>query len=313
MKFDIKIDLEKVVLIGNNPNLKTKYISEIETRWLLIKGIKDKIFCLKSHEIEKEYPNDLVKEIMKSDYEIVDLEKRVKGKIKEIIDNELRKIFEQNIDKEDFVLDYEIKEKVDKETGEIIPYKEYGVICEAHLFGKNLRDDIYRTKDIYLGITQIDKGIISVVDTKIKYDLINDKFLNSEEEILRAFYNENEIKQILSYERYKNGIGSKFYSEIAIINEFVKDLKTITVKLKNGTMFKTDAILRNILDFRSNGKVYIARTGYQTIIEGEDFGNFEYKADQLESLRYGKTDLKINSNNFIINKETKENREIEEM
>ena len=50
MNFNIKIDLDKVILIGKDANFNVKYKSEMETKWLLIKGIEDKIFCLKSNE-----------------------------------------------------------------------------------------------------------------------------------------------------------------------------------------------------------------------------------------------------------------------
>lgn len=305
MNFNIKIDLDKIILIGKDANFNVKYKSEIETKWLLIKGIEDKIFCLKSNEIETEYPSDLVKEIMQSNYEIIDLEKRIKGKVKTIIDKEISKIFERSMDKEDFSLDYDIKETVDQSTGEITVWKEYQIINEAYQFGKNLRDDDYRTRYLNLGITEINKGLISVMETNIKYDLINDKFLNTDREILLAFYNENEIRHILSYEKYKCGLGSTFYSEFAKINEFLHDKKSITVKLKNGTIFKTDAVIRNIFDISSTGDIYIARNYSQTIIEGENFRSHQYKVDQLEGLRYGKNELKINSKNLMIERERK--------
>ncbi len=305
MNFNIKIDLDKVILIGKDANFNVKYKSEMETKWLLIKGIEDKIFCLKSNEIETEYPSDLVKEIMQSNYEIIDLEKRIKGKVKTIIDKEISKIFEQSMDKADFALDYDIKENVDQSTGEITVWKEYQIINEAYQFGKNLRDDEYRTRYLNLGIKEINKGLISVMETNIKYDLINDKFLNTDREIILAFYNENEIRHILSYEKYKCGIGSTFYSEFAKINEFLQDKKSITVKLKNGTIFKTDAIIRNIFDISSTGDIYIAQNYSQTIIEGENFRTHQYKVDQLESLRYGKSELKINSKNLMIERKRK--------
>ncbi len=305
MNFNIKIDLDKVILIGKDANFNVKYKSEMETKWLLIKGIEDKIFCLKSNEIETEYPSDLVKEIMQSNYEIIDLEKRIKGKVKTIIDKEISKIFEQSMDKEDFALDYDIKENVDQSTGEVTVCKEYQIINEAYQFGKNLRDDEYRTRYLNLGITEINKGLISVMETNIKYDLINDKLLNTDREIILAFYNENEIRHILSYEKYKCGIGSTFYSEFAKINEFLQDKKSITVKLKNGTIFKTDAIIRNIFDISSTGDIYIAQNYSQTIIEGENFRTHQYKVDELESLRYGKSELKINSKNLMIERKRK--------
>lgn len=300
MKFNVKIELDKVILIGNDPNYKINYKSEIETKWLLIKEIKDKIFCLKSSEINNY--GGFVQKIKESNYEIIDVEKRIREKARDIVDREFNKIFEENKDVEDMVLEYDIKEKVDKETGEIIPYKDYRLINEAYLFGKKIRDDEYRTRYLNLGISQIDKGIISVMNDEILYDLTKDKFISSDREVLLAFYNKNEIRHIISYDKYKLGIGSDFYKEIAKINEFMKDKKTITVALKNGTEFKIENAMRDILDIFSDGEIYVSRTYNQKIIEGENFESYQYKANEIKSIKYGKTEVEIDGDKLILNR-----------
>jgi len=303
MKFNVKIELDKVILIGNDPNFKINYKSEIETKWLLIKGIENKIFCLKSNEANDS--SEFVKNLKRSNYQIIDLEKRIRQKSNEAIDRELNKIFDENKFKEDMILEYEITEKVDKETGEIIPEKTYKYINDAHLFGIKYRDNEYRTRYLNLGLNSISDGIITVMDTNIKYDLLKDKFLSTDRDVLLAFYQPNEIKQIISYEKYQLGIGSDFYSEILKINNFMKDKKTINVELKNGTEFKTDARLREILNIQSNGEIYISRTYNQKIIEGERFNDYQYKVNELKCLKYGKNILEIDSDKFLLN-DTKE-------
>ena len=79
MNLGIPIILDKVVLLGRYPYLRVNNRSELETRWLLIKGIEDKIFCLRTKEIEN---SDFINEIKESNFEIIDLERRIKGKIK---------------------------------------------------------------------------------------------------------------------------------------------------------------------------------------------------------------------------------------
>jgi len=303
MKFNVKIELDKVVLIGNDPNFKINYKSEIETRWLLIKEIANKIFCLKSNEINES--SEFVKSLKSSNYQIIDLEKRIRQKTNDVIDRELNKIFDENKFKEDMILEYEITEKVDKETGEIIPEKSYKYINDAHLFGIKYRDNEYRTRYLNLGLNNIGEGIITVMDTNIKYDLLKDKFLSTDREVLLAFYQPNEIKQIISYEKYQLGIGSDFYSEILKINNFMKDKKTINVELKNGIEFKTDARLREILNIQCNGEIFISSTYNQKIIEGERFNDYQYKIDELKCLKYGKNILDIDSEKLLLN-DTKE-------
>ena len=303
MKFNVKIELDKVVLIGNDPNFKINYKSEIETRWLLIKEIANKIFCLKSNEINES--SEFVKSLKSSNYQIIDLEKRIRQKTNDVIDRELNKIFDENKFKEDMILEYEITEKVDKETGEIIPEKSYKYINDAHLFGIKYRDNEYRTRYLNLGLNSISDGIITVMDTNIKYDLLKDKFLSTDREVLLAFYQPNEIKQIISYEKHQLGIGSDFYSEILKINNFMKDKKTINVELKNGIEFKTDARLREILNIQCNGEIFISSTYNQKIIEGEKFNDYQYKIDELKCLKYGKNILDIDSEKLLLN-DTKE-------
>ena len=297
MNLGIPIILDKVILLGRYPTFRVNNRSDLETRWLLIKGIEDKIFCLKSKEIEN---SDFINEIKESKYEIIDLEQRIKGKIKEILDIEFNNIFEQSIGKKEPFLDYDIKENVDVNTGEITLFKEYKNIEKAYWFGMNFRDDNEKIQFLNLKIQEINKGIISLEDTNIKYDLLKDKLLNNNTEILNNFYSNNEINHIISYEKYKQGIGSKFYSEIAKINEFLKEKQSITVKLKNGTVFKTEPTLRNILSIYTDGNIYISNPYRQKIIEGEKFDDFQYKVEQLESLKYGKEELKINSKNLIV-------------
>lgn len=303
MTFNVKIELDKVILIGNDPYFKINYKSEIETRWLLIKGVENKIFCLKSSEINNS--SEFVKNLKNYNYQIIDLEKRIRQKANDAIDRELNKIFDENKFKEDMILEYEITEKVDKETGEIIPEKAYKYINDAHLFGIKYRDNEYRTRYLNLGLNSISDGIITVMDTNIKYDLLKDKFLSTDREVLLAFYQPNEIKQIISYEKYQLGIGSDFYSEILKINNFMKDKKTINVELKNGTEFKTDARLREILNIQCNGEIFISSTYNQKIIEGEKFNDYQYKIDELKCLKYGKNILEIDSDKLLLN-DTKE-------
>ena len=66
MNFNIKIELDKVILIGENPKYNVSYIgSEFTTRFLLIKGINDKIFHLRSDD-----NGTLYQELINSNYEV---------------------------------------------------------------------------------------------------------------------------------------------------------------------------------------------------------------------------------------------------
>lgn len=311
--YDLKIDFGKVILVGKKSRLSVLYGSEFETKWALVKGIENKVFCLKSNEINTQ--KDLPQEIQDT-YEIIDLEKRLRAKIKNIIDKELDNLMKEN---KEYVLDYEIRKQRNYKTGEIELEKEYQMLEDSYLFGKNIRDDDYRTRYMKLDISEIDKGIIYPLENKkIIYDIAQDKFICSDRETLLALYNEREVKQIISYEQYKLGLTPPIYNEIAKINEFMKDKNSITVELKNGTIFKTDATLRNILNVYSNGEIYVSRTYSQKILEGNTFSDFQYKADEIKSIKFNRKEIKIQGRNLTsIDKQSKEkileSEETEEM
>lgn len=311
MEDEIKIDLGNIILIGKQPSLKNNFKSEFETKWLLIKNLEDKIFCLNSFELK--YDEEFVSKIEKK-YQIIDLASRIKGKIKTIINNELCNIYEENKYKNNLLSDYIINERVDYSTGEIIKDKEYEILTEAFRFGDKIRDDEYKTRYINLDISEISKGIISIYDKKVKYDVINDKFLTTDKDILNAAYSNKEIKLILLYNQYEEGIGSDFYNEIVKINNFIKDKQTIKVELKNGTIFKTEARLKEIIEILPNGDSYIPSTNNKKIEKGTKINYCEYKANEIRYLRFGKKELEINGEHLLLHceEETEEFQEIEE-
>lgn len=287
MKFDIKIELDKVILIGEYPNYSANTYSSITTRWLQIKGIEDKIFKLKSYA-----DGELLRKFQEENYEIIDVEKRLKEKISKIISRELKEIYKENINN-DFLLEYK--------ASEFNPYlKIYPILENGYSFGKNIRDDEYRIKYLNLEFQQINNGIITVMNNDIKYDLINDRFLNSDREILSGVYRENEVKQIILYQKYVNGLGTGIYNEIAKINNFLNDKKSVNVILKNGIIFKAEAKIRNILNICANGKIYVSDVYTNKIIKGKRFESQEYKANEIEYLKYGNDELKINTDNLMM-------------
>lgn len=293
--YNVKIDFGKIILLAEKYSLNLDNISKFKTKWMLIKEIEDKVFCLESDEINTQ--NELPKEIQDK-YIVVDLEKRLRGKIKNIIDKELTLLSKEN---NNYVLEYEEEIQRNSNGRKIGTTRNYNMLEQSYLFGKNIRDDEDKTSYMNLDISQIDKGFIYPLHNEnLKYDIFQDKFVCSNREVLRAIYNDREVKQILSYEQYKNGLTPPIYNEIAKINNFIKDRNTVTVKLKDGTIFKTDAQLNNILQVFANGEIYVARTYYQKIIEGNDFEDYQYLADEIESIKANREELKINGKNLTI-------------
>ncbi|MDO5556343.1 MAG: hypothetical protein Q4G09_07055 [Clostridia bacterium] len=293
---DVKIDLDKVVLLGEKISLEVSYFSKFETKWMLVKEIENKIFCLKSNEMANQ--STLPKNI-KDTYIVIDLEKRIREKIRYIINKEFEKLFQNN--NRNYILEYESEVQRSSNGRKIGITRNYPMLNKSYLFGKNIRDDEYKTRYMNLDISDIDKGIIYVLENRtLQYNILQDAFQYSDNTILKEFYNEEELKQILSFEQYKRGLTPLVYNEIAKINNFIKDVKTVTVELKNGTAFKTNATLNNILQINSDGKIYIAKTYYQKIIKGTDFEDQQYLADEINSIKFNKFKLDINGQNLTM-------------
>ena len=304
--YDVRIDFGKVILLAEKYNLRLDDNSKFRTRWMLIKGIEDKVFCLDNYEIDKQ--NKLPKEIQDK-YIVVDLEKRLRWKIQNIIDKQFKILSQEN---NDYVLEYKEEIQRNSNGGRIGTIKIYEMLNESDLFGKNIRDDKYRTRYMSLDISEIDKGFIYPLHNEsLKYDVLQDKFVYSDREVLKAIYNTTEVKQILTFEQYEKGLTPPIYNEIAKINNFIKDINTVTVELKNGTIFKAEATLRNILQVYSNGKIYVARTYHQKIIEGNNFENYQYLADEIKCIKFNRTELEINGSNLnMLNENIKKNTEV---
>lgn len=292
---DTKIDLGKVILLSEKKNLNIKIWSEFETKWMLVKEIENTVFCLQSNEVNMQ--NQLPKDIQDT-YRVINLERRIRGKLQYILDSEFEKLFQKDYD---YILESKNVILRNSNGRKIGIEKNYDMLNESHWFGRNIRDDAYRIRYLSLDISDIDKGFIYVLGSKyLRYDILQDKFLCSDETSLHEIYNYEELKLILAFEQYKKGLTSPIYNEIAKINNFIKDINTVTVQLKNGTIFKTDAVLTNILQINSNGKIYVAKTYEQKIIKGTDFKNNQYLANEIKCIKFNKTQLDINGENLTM-------------
>lgn len=122
--YDVKIDFGKVILLAEKYSLSLDNNSKFRTRWMLVKGIEDKVFCLDSDEISKQ--NELPKEIQDK-YIVVDLEKRLRWKIQNIIDKQLTILSQEN---NDYVLEYEEEIKRNSNGRKIGTIKNYEMLNE---------------------------------------------------------------------------------------------------------------------------------------------------------------------------------------
>lgn len=137
-------------------------------------------------------------------------------------------------------------------------------------------------KDITNGILRL-----STRDGKkhFEFDMKKMKFENEEIDIFKNIYGLTSLKKILSFEQYKKGKTPPFYNEVAKINEFLKDKKTVTLLLNDGEKKQVPAQISQILA-RDHKKFWI-----NTQLNNMDISN-------LRAIGYGRKELKINTDNL---------------
>lgn len=132
-------------------------------------------------------------------------------------------------------------------------------------------------------------------DKGIEVDLKEKKILTEPAVILSQVYSNVELCKILAYKQYELGITPPFYNEVAKINKFLKDKKTITVVLKDNREVKTKANITDIIDFY-NGVFILERDLFDLQFYEDDL---ELRnINNLKALKYGKTDFSIETANL---------------
>ena len=129
----------------------------------------------------------------------------------------------------------------------------------------------------------------------VEVDIKEQKILSKPGFILNQVYTETSLCKILAYKQYELGITPPFYNEVAKINKFLKDKKTVTVILADDREVKTKADITDIIDFY-NG-IFILK---------KDLFDLDFFEDDLElrninnikAIRHGKTEIEINTRNL---------------
>lgn len=234
----------------------------------------------------------------------------IRGKIKDILDEEIDKFIKENINNIDYITDFSIDKHSNYES------ISFDFMREANYFGKDTRNDEETLKSIDIYINKVNEGIIKLGTDRysnygFEYNLETNKFNIENKEIMRNIYSERQLKVFLAYEQYKQGKTPAIYNEIAKINNFLEDKKSIIVELHNGTKIKAETYLGSILDIRDNGEIYIADRYSNKIIEGYPINSYECLGTQLKCLKYGRNVLPIQSN-VLENLSTEKIRKLKE-
>ena len=293
--FKVKLDYGKAIIIcDDNLNLDS-FRSDIRPKIMILKSNPEKLYGLDSYDFRIEYKSEIFKKIEDLGFNIINITEMIRGKIKDILDEEIDKFIKENINNIDYITDFSIDKHSNYES------ISFDFMREANYFGKDTRNDEETLKSIDIYINKVNEGIIKLGTDRysnygFEYNLETNKFNIENKEIMRNIYSERQLKVFLAYEQYKQGKTPAIYNEIAKINNFLEDKKSVIVELHNGTKIKAETYLGSILDIRDNGEIYIADRYSNKIIEGYPINSYECLGTQLKCLKYGRNVLPIQSN-----------------
>ena len=302
-------DFKVIIICDDNLNLDS-FRSDIRLKIMILKSNPEKLYGLDSYDFRIEYKSEIFKKIEDLGFNIINITEMIRGKIKDILDEEIDKFIKENINNIDYITDFSIDKHSNYES------ISFDFMREANYFGKDTRNDEETLKSIDIYINKVNEGIIKLGTDRysnygFEYNLETNKFNIENKEIMRNIYSERQLKVFLAYEQYKQGKTPAIYNEIAKINNFLEDKKSVIVELHNGTKIKAETYLGSILDIRDNGEIYIADRYSNKIIEGYPINSYECLGTQLKCLKYGRNVLPIQSN-VLENLSTEKIRKLKE-
>lgn len=292
--FKTKLEYGKAIFICDNDVSLDSFRTEIRPRLMVLKTEPNKIYGLDTYDFTREYRSELFKTAEEKGLEIINITEVIREKIRNIVDRELQKYIENNINNIDYITEFSVREYSNYTS------KSFEFLREASEFGNDIRNDIEAVKKYNIALKQVDNGIIrlytdSYSRASFEYNLEKQEFNISDEEILKRVYSDKILKLILAYEQYTRGITPPIYNEIAKINQFLEDKKSVTFELYNGTKVKAETRLSNILDIKDTGDIYIADKYTNKVIEGTPIEYCKCLGTELKCLKYGKNVLEIDS------------------
>ncbi len=292
--FKTKLDYGKAIFICDDDIRLSSYEAEIRPKLMILKSEPDKVYGLDTYEFTKEFKSEIFRKAEENGLKIINITEVIREKIRNIVEKELQKYIDENINNTDYITDFSVREYSNQTT------ISFEFLKNAIDFGENIRNDTEAVKKYYIAVKQVDDGILGLYTDRyggitFEYNLEKQEFNISDEKILKKVYSDEKLKLILAYEQYTKGLTPLIYNEIAKINQFLEEKKSVTFELQNGTKIKAEAHLCNILNIRDNGEIYIADRYTNKVIEGTPVEYCKSLGTELKSIKYGKNVLEIDS------------------
>lgn len=293
------IDFGDVELLAIKEELYMGYNNEAKfvINWCRLKDKPNELICL------NEGNDKLSKEIKDKDITIINIGRIIEKQFADILEKEINSFIGKNINNISYL--FKKAEHTDAIGDKYYTNPDYLKIEDIGIDYLKEREDINNRARVYTSAVYYDQ----LYNSKLKYlpsyyssknnavevDINEQKILTKPGFILNQVYTETSLCKILAYKQYKLGITPPFYNEVAKINQFLKDKKTVTVILADDREVKTKADITDIIDFY-NG-IFILKKELFDLDFYED--DLELRnINNIKAIRHGKTEIEIDTNNL---------------
>ena len=293
------IDFGDVELLATKENLYMGYNNEAKFKinWCRFKDNPEELICL-NEEFDK-----LSEEIKEKGIPVVNIGRIVEHQFAEILEKELNSFIGKNINNISYL--FQKQERTDANGEKYYTNPDYLRIEDIGIDYLKEREDINNRAKVYTSSVYYDQ----INHSKLKYypsyysseyygievDIKKQKILTQPGIIMNQVYSDVSLCKILAYKQYELGITPPFYNEVAKINQFLKDKKTVTVILNDNREFKTEADITDIIDFY-NGVFFIKRELLH--LSYDEATKEKIDINNLKGLRHGKTEIEIDTRNL---------------
>ncbi len=315
------IDFGDVELLANKENLYIGYNNEAKFKinWCRLKDKPNELIML-NKAFDK-----LSQEIKEKQIPVVEIGSIVKSQFAEILEKELNSFIEKNIN--DISYFFEKEEYEDADGNKYYKNPDFLKISEMGIDYLNENANIENRAIVYTSACFYDQIHNSILKYRPTYynsesravdvDIKQKKILTEPSIIMNEVYSEVSLCKILAYKQYELGITPPFYNEIAKINKFLKDKKTVTVILEDNREIKTKADIEDIIEFY-DGVFSLKKKLFDLDFNEDDLE--KRNISKIKGLKNGRTEISINTENLkplelqlddIIEKSKKKDLEIE--
>lgn len=293
------IDFGDVELLATKKELYMGYNNEAKFRinWCRLKNKPDELICL-NEEIDK-----LSEEIKKKNIPIINIGRIIEKQFAEILEKELNSFIGKNINNISYFFQKQERVNADGEkyytNPDFLDISDIGIDYLKEKADINHKSRVYTSSVYYEEINhsklKYRASYYSSEFSAIEVDMRKQEILTQPGFIMNQIYSDVSLCKILAYKQYELGITPPFYNEVAKINQFLKDKKTVTVILADDREVKTKANITDIMDFY-NG-VFILKKDLFDIPFNED--NLELRnINNIKAIRHGKTEIEIDTRNL---------------